>query len=545
MSKFLQQRQMEARLTAEGEDFVFMSAFTYSDSKRKIVLVLGSKNYFEFDGEVIDLHEELPQARSYLGLDTAEENPTDSKQFIIFQCMKPAIRLSGSESDVMEAVVVLNTLIRDAWQQACEEYMIVGREVYQFHANLRKVNRKKKAQDRIFVVSNAFIYNLEEVSENVRIEEFKWSMPIASLLHVAAGRDDPRVSEYPATLHFDLNKAKEIKADKSYKERKEGSKKSVNDKHQLLFSSQFARDRFTMALLALYYAVTKTHLTFDRTNSGTGLRKSQLGHIRKQGVLMKYTRGALGRVGKHPRFVQIKSTGTISWGKTKETIKYSEAIIGVNDKGAIFKQFKISDDDLKRFFCVLTSGKSVYLLCETEEDKKEWMNAIEVLSQANKISIEEREDMRERERNEIREGEISGRYQRDIRMISERYQGDIREISGRYQRDIGEISERYRGDIREISRRYQRDIREISERYRGDIREISGRYQRDIREISERYQLDIREISGRYQRDIGEISERYQGDIRVISGRYQRDIREISERYQGDIREISDRRENG
>eukprot|EP00954_Amorphochlora_amoebiformis_P022397 1353001-Amorphochlora_amoeboformis.AAC.1 len=51
MSKFLQQRQMEARLTAEGEDFVFMSAFTYSDSKRKIVLVLGSKNYFEFDGE--------------------------------------------------------------------------------------------------------------------------------------------------------------------------------------------------------------------------------------------------------------------------------------------------------------------------------------------------------------------------------------------------------------------------------------------------------------------------------------------------------------
>jgi len=258
---------------------VYKGDFKYEDSKRDMVLLLGKEHFFEIDGEEeIEYLEELPNPKSYLTLDSAEEIPGQNEKFVIHVGARPAIHLEGEELDVVEAVVVLNSLIRDAWQKACESAFILGREVYQFHAIVRKVNRRKKTQDRILVVSNQWIYNMEMFGEEGPQEEFKWSLPIGSLLRVAAGKDDSKLGEFPATIHFDLVVAKQLLAQNAYKDRKLGTKgSSVNDKHQLLFISQYARDRCTMALVALYYSQSKKRLAFTRGNEATGIRRSQLG----------------------------------------------------------------------------------------------------------------------------------------------------------------------------------------------------------------------------------------------------------------------------
>ena len=43
-----------------------------------------------------------------------------------------------------------------------------------------QVNRRKKTQDRILVVSNQWIYNMEMFGEEGPQEEFKWSLPIGN-----------------------------------------------------------------------------------------------------------------------------------------------------------------------------------------------------------------------------------------------------------------------------------------------------------------------------------------------------------------------------
>mmetsp|Transcript_3198 Transcript_3198/g.4907 ORF Transcript_3198/g.4907 Transcript_3198/m.4907 type:complete len:388 (-) Transcript_3198:158-1321(-) len=375
---FVEQRHLEGLLKKTfGEEFVYKGDFKYEDSKRDMVLLLGKEHFFEIDGEEeIEYLEELPNPKSYLTLDSAEEIPGQNEKFVIHVGARPAIHLEGEELDVVEAVVVLNSLIRDAWQKACESAFILGREVYQFHAIVRKVNRRKKTQDRILVVSNQWIYNMEMFGEEGPQEEFKWSLPIGSLLRVAAGKDDSKLGEFPATIHFDLVVAKQLLAQNAYKDRKLGTKgSSVNDKHQLLFISQYARDRCTMALVALYYSQSKKRLAFTRGNEATGIRRSQLGVIKKEGTLEKYTRGIVG-VGKHPRFVQIKSTGYIAWGKEKGKLKFDESIVGVRDEGAALEQFKLSDEEKAQFFCVLTSGKSLYFLCPSVQEKKDWVACI-------------------------------------------------------------------------------------------------------------------------------------------------------------------------
>eukprot|EP00468_Gymnochlora_sp_CCMP2014_P007062 CAMPEP_0167747672 /NCGR_PEP_ID=MMETSP0110_2-20121227/4412_1 /TAXON_ID=629695 /ORGANISM="Gymnochlora sp., Strain CCMP2014" /LENGTH=331 /DNA_ID=CAMNT_0007632601 /DNA_START=293 /DNA_END=1288 /DNA_ORIENTATION=+ len=323
----------------------------------------------------MEIIEELPTGRSYLELDCAEEIINQPSKFVIYQAVRPPTFLIGEEATVIEAVVILNTLIRDAWQKQSEKDMIPKGEVYQFHAIVRKVNRKKKTQDRVLVVSSKFIYNLEEKGA-MEFSEFKWSLPIESLLRVAAGKDDPKLGEYPATIHFDLKKFKEIRKKDENKKRNFGSKSNVNDKFQLLFVSKFARDQCLMALRALYISLTKQELVFDRDLKGAGLRRSQLGVVVKEGVLEKYTRSKIGRTSTHDRFVQIKSTGTISWGKSKKEMKQSETIVDVQASVALDK-FKLKGQDMNRFFTVLTTGKSLYFLAKTVSERADWTNALE------------------------------------------------------------------------------------------------------------------------------------------------------------------------
>lgn len=245
---------MEELLKDFNERFVYFGNFVYEDSQRQMILILGEKHFFEVSGEEeMQYLEELTNPRSYLTLDSAEEHKEKSTSFMIHQAGKPAIRLFGLEAEVTEAVVVINALIRDAWQRNCERNFIRSPEVYQFHALVRKVNRRKKMQDRVLVVSNQWIYNLEPDGEQGTMDEYKWSLPIASLLRIAAGKDDEKLGEFSATIHFDLTVAKQILSQNAFKDRKIGIKSSVNDKHQLLFISPLARDRCTMALLALYY----------------------------------------------------------------------------------------------------------------------------------------------------------------------------------------------------------------------------------------------------------------------------------------------------
>uniref|UniRef100_A0A7S3Z7C7 PH domain-containing protein n=1 Tax=Lotharella globosa TaxID=91324 RepID=A0A7S3Z7C7_9EUKA len=379
-------RQAESLLKEVGEEFIYMSTFQYQDSKRHVLLLLGSENlYVISDEENIEELYELPTPISYLHIDCAEEDPRNLSNLSINLSGKPAIRILGEELDVSEAVVVINALIKDIWQRACETSFIEGREIYQFHAVVRKINRRNKIQGRVIVVSNQWFYNLDPIDRD-EIEDFKWSLPIGSLLRVAAGPDDEKTESYPATIHFDLNVARDIMKQRTFRDRKKGTKgSSVNDKHQFLFSSASARDRCTMALLALYHTQMHKKLLFERSSASGNRRKSDPGVVRKEGILKKYTRGILGK-GRHPRFVQIHSTGMIGWGKDKDKRDQLEMIVGVSDGGAALDAFKLTEEENKRFFCVLTSGKSLYFLCGSENEKEDWTscikNVIAVISHA-------------------------------------------------------------------------------------------------------------------------------------------------------------------
>jgi len=97
--------------------------------------------------------------------------------------------------------------------------------------------------------------------------------------------------------------------------------------------------------------------------------------VKKEGLLEKFTRGMLG-IGKSKRFVQILSSGAISWANKQGQTGHSEAIVGVRDHASALQAFKLSNEENKRFFCVLTTGKSLYLLCPTVEDCEAWVACI-------------------------------------------------------------------------------------------------------------------------------------------------------------------------
>ena len=129
-----------------------------------------------------------------------------------------------------------------------------------------------------------------------------------------------------------------------------------------------------MALCALYFAQTQKRLKFAKSkNSPKNVRGSQLGIVKKEGMLNKYTRSTFGGVGKHQRFFQLKSNGLISWGKTRATVHYFETIVAVKEKDDMCLKFKLSADELKRFLCVQTTGKTLYLLNETVRERDDWL----------------------------------------------------------------------------------------------------------------------------------------------------------------------------
>lgn len=383
MVGYAEKRAIEERLKESGEGFIFMEQFIYDDSKRPVILILGTIFFYELSGDDMEEPYELGNGRSYLCLDSAEEHTTSRDIFVVHQCGLPDLIYRGNQNLVAEAVVVVNSMIRDTWQRVCESSLVKAPEVYQFHCNVRKVNRKGKTQDRVLIVSNQWIYNLDSVDEEEEtINSFKWSLPIASLLRVAV-EDDEKSRFYSATIHFDLSVSKSILKQSAYSDRKTGTKgSSINDKHQLLFVSKDTRNRCAMALLALYFSQTKKKLGYSKGSANTkAVRSSQLGVVKKEGMMMKYTRGTFGTIGKHQRFFQIKSTGIIGWGKTKQQTSYFEQLVAVRQRDAALSKFKLTEEELSRFLCIQTTGKTIYLIGETIDEANDWVKCIQSVLQ--------------------------------------------------------------------------------------------------------------------------------------------------------------------
>lgn len=373
-------RTVEALLKKGGEGYVYMGRFTYAQNKQPVLFILGTLKFYELNTSA-DLKEGLLAGRSYLSLNTVEESRSDPEEFVLHNVARAAVHVRGSSAaDVTEAVVVFNAMVRDAWQRVCEATLLKSPEIYQFHSVVRKVNRKGKTQDRVLVVSKEYIYNIGSISEG--IEEFKWSLPVESLLRVGV-EDDEKAGYHSATFNFDINSAKKLLKQHN---RKLGTKGlSINDKTQMLFVSQDSRNRCCMALCSLYHEKTGKKLAFARqSESIKNVRGSQLGVVKKEGVLAKYTRGAFGGIGKHERFIQIKSTGTICWGKTRASVSYFEKILAVRDQDTALSKFKLKGEESQRFLCVQTSGKTLYLLCPSIQEQKEWLQCCkDVLAENN------------------------------------------------------------------------------------------------------------------------------------------------------------------
>ncbi len=67
----------------------------------------------------------------------------------------------SSKAERDETCILFNRLLQDFWQLLFESRLVPSPEIYQFHAFIRKVNRKGREQIRCIVISDKRIYNVK------------------------------------------------------------------------------------------------------------------------------------------------------------------------------------------------------------------------------------------------------------------------------------------------------------------------------------------------------------------------------------------------
>jgi hypothetical protein len=60
-----------------------------------------------------------------------------------------------------EWVTVLSVAVRQAMQAALEGSVIAGQEIFQCGSMVQKINQDGRAQDRLLIVLNSWVYNVE------------------------------------------------------------------------------------------------------------------------------------------------------------------------------------------------------------------------------------------------------------------------------------------------------------------------------------------------------------------------------------------------
>jgi len=130
-------------------------------------------------------------------------------------CLDKRHFICTNKEECEQWVLLANIQMRQVWQATLEAAIIPPPEIYQAHFPVIKVNRKLKAQDRVLVLSDSWMYNIEpnrgEDGCSVSPKEMRWAFPISTISVVRLTRSKEKLDLGPgATLYFDEDAAKKI-----------------------------------------------------------------------------------------------------------------------------------------------------------------------------------------------------------------------------------------------------------------------------------------------------------------------------------------------
>ena len=224
---------------------------------------------------------EVRQRKELIDIHSVEADPADATAFFMYSYKSAAAlqadKVKGmfgfgmrfeeflqqrrfkcaSEAAAFEWVLVLNRLVRDAWQRIFESSFIPSPEIYQCHAFVIKLNRKGVAQERTLVVSNEWVYNVEMRHAPTGVKDFKWALPIVALRSVELTYEEDQPC---ATFSFDDSVAQQL-MDEQHVGAKKGA--GTKDTHSFVFNDRGGRGKVVRELQRLAYKTSGARLAIS------------------------------------------------------------------------------------------------------------------------------------------------------------------------------------------------------------------------------------------------------------------------------------------
>ena len=150
------------------------------------------------------------------------------------------------------------------WQVFFEDNLLNKNldQIYNCHFQIKKISSKGKAQDRFLVLSNKvkfliqFIFNitLQSKQDEIKIDEYKWSDSIKSVLKVVINPENRCEMKvfYSEKINKEENKKEKMTKIKSKSER------------EFIFTNKKYSEQFVFLLRSNYFKLTESYLPVEK-----------------------------------------------------------------------------------------------------------------------------------------------------------------------------------------------------------------------------------------------------------------------------------------
>ena len=157
-----------------------------------------------------------------------------------------------SELQRDQIVFVMGRAVRNEWQRLLEASLIPEPEYYQTHQFVIKVNRKGAQQERLLVLSNEWIYNIEVSHGPTKISDVKWGVHLSALQSISIEQGAA------ITLYFDHTKVAEIAQKFKNDSKRQGITLKDTDNYVFSFPDDAARASFVAILAHVHMRATRS-----------------------------------------------------------------------------------------------------------------------------------------------------------------------------------------------------------------------------------------------------------------------------------------------
>ena len=314
-----------------------------------------------------------------------------------------------SELQRDQLVWLMNRTIRNIWQSTLETHIIPSPEYYQTHQFVIKTNRKGSHQERLLVLSNQWLYNMQVSHAPTTIHSVKWAIRIDCIasvcleagneakfffhqdklaLMIAKYRDDDRlgvnakvVSDYEFTFRDDIVRVQFISALKFIFGKLTGKADDllIVNNIDAIPPPPPPEDFDSPANNTTSSASTAANLTSgdgddDSTFAIPTLKDVDDGRPLMLEVLEKLVKNS---TKSHSKTFALYPNLTIKWGDSDKKFKYSAKVISVMPTVDIMEN--LPPEKKPCFFALRTSEKPLLLLAKSASDKATWLNVVQSL----------------------------------------------------------------------------------------------------------------------------------------------------------------------